>query len=306
MGQQRSRDLPAPLPIGVRVPIVRLLAVGAALVSLALAWLVYRGADGASTSPRPSKQAAVPGPAARHSVGLVWHDEFTGRAGSPPNRAHWRVLTGARDEQLQSFATRNVSLDGAGHLLITARREVYTDSNGVTRQFTSGSIETKGLFQTRYGTLLARIAIPRGTGLWPAFWALGSDYNRVGWPRSGEIDVMENKGENPFKVKGSIHGPQPHSSVDYAIHRVMLSRVSLANRFHIYGVHWRPGKIIFTLDGVAYGTVTPADLSSGQRWVFDRPFFLLLNLAIQPPRGQSVAATSFPARMLVDWVRVYR
>jgi beta-glucanase (GH16 family) len=191
--------------------------------------------------------------------------------------------------------------------VITARRETYTDSNGVARHFTSGSIETRGLFQRRYGTLLARIWIPRGRGLWPQFWALGANYDAVGWPRCGEIDVMENTGDNPFKIKGSIHGPQAHSSIDYAIHRDMWSKVSLAGGFHIYGVHWSPNKITFILDGVPYGTVTPADLSSGQHWVFDRPFFLILTLAIQATPGkQPNASTRFPARMLVDWVRVYR
>ncbi|MDQ6816403.1 MAG: glycoside hydrolase family 16 protein, partial [Actinomycetota bacterium] len=265
-------------------------------------------AQGTSTSSPPTKQPAVAGAGPRHSAGLVWHDEFTGRAGAPPNRAHWGALSGPRNDQLQNFRPDNVSLDGAGHLVITARRQVYTDRNGVTRQFTSGSIETRGLFQTpRYGSLLARIEIPRGKGLWPAFWALGNNYGRVGWPRCGEIDVMENTGGNPFRIKGSIHGPQAHTSIDYAVHRVAWSRVSLATGFHIYGVTWRPGKIIFTLDGVHYGTVTPADLSNGQRWVFDKPVFLILTLAIQGgPSAQPDAATRFPARMLVDWVRVYR
>jgi beta-glucanase (GH16 family) len=303
MGQQRSRHVPAQPPVRARARIVGLLAGALALACLALGWVAYRVADGAMTASPSSGQA----PGARYGNGLVWHDEFTGAAGAPPNHAYWRILSGPREEQLQYFRARAASLDGAGHLVITARRGVYTDSTGVTRQFTSGSLETRGLFQARYGTLLARIEIPRGAGLWPTFWALGSNYDSVGWPRCGEIDIMENTGDNPFKLKGSIHGPQAHSSIDYAIHLVKLSGVSLAGGFHIYGVHWRPNRITFTLDGVPYGTVTPADLSSGQHWVFDKPFFLILTLAIQAaPRGQSTAATRFPARMLVDWVRVYR
>lgn len=308
-GGHGSQPLTTRPAVSARAPIVRLLA-GAILACLAIAWFVYRVVEGTNTGSRSSEQAGLARPDAPHSDALVWHDEFTGRKGSPPSSANWLAVSGARNGQLQYFrrSPANVSLDGAGHLVITARRETYTDSDGVMRQFTSGSIETRGLFQTRYGTLEARIEIPRGRGLWPAFWALGTDYARVGWPQSGEIDVMENTGDTAFKIRGSIHGPQtPTTANGYAIHFVKWSTVSLARGFHTYGVTWKSDRITFTLDGVPYGTVTPADLSPGQRWVFDKPFFLILTLAINAdPEARPDAATRFPARMLVDWVRVYR
>jgi beta-glucanase (GH16 family) len=233
-------------------------------------------------------------------TGLVWNDEFSGPAGSMPDRARWEIETGSRDGTLQQYTSSpgSVSLDGHGHLEITARR----DGAGA---YTSGAIQTEGRFQTTYGRIEARIKLPSGQGLWPAFWAVGSDFDRVGWPRSGEIDVMENFGNDPFKITGSIHGPwrTPHG---YSIHSVKRFPVSLANGFHIYGVIWRPRQITFTFDGNSYATVTPASLSSGERWVFDKPFFLILDLAVGGQWAGAPSATRLPASMLVDWVRVYR
>ena len=152
-------------------------------------------------------------------------------------------------------------------LVITALSGSYTGSDGVTRNYTSGAIQTKGLFQARYGThgrcggaacrLEARIEIPQGQGLWPAFWAVGSDTDSVGWPQCGEIDMMENLGNDPFTIYGSIHGPQSGVANGYGITTAKHRRVSLAGEFHVYGVTWSPNKLVFTLDGVAYATYTP-------------------------------------------------
>jgi beta-glucanase (GH16 family) len=234
----------------------------------------------------------------------VWQARFNGRAGSRPNPRQWRLEFGARRGQLQYFTPSGAGLDGAGHLVITARRQLYTDVYGVTRGFTSASLETEGRFQAKYGLLEARIKIPSGKGLWPGFWALGADYNRVGWPQSGEIDIMENAGENPSEISGSIHGPEDDVSDGYAIHRIKRTRVSLADGFHDYGVIWSPGRILFTLDGRPYGAVTPKSLARTEQWVFDKPFFLILSLAIAPEGPNQL--TRLPARLLVDWVRVYR
>ena len=234
-----------------------------------------------------------------NAPGLVWDDEFSGPTGSRPSPARWESEYGSRTGMLQVYTGRsgNVALDGAGHLVITARR--------TGRGYTSASIQTEGRFHAEYGRLEARIKIPSGQGLWPAFWAVGTDFNRVGWPRSGEIDIMENFGNDPFKITGTIHGPW-RTSNGYAIQFDKLSPVSLANGFHVYGVTWSPDRITFTLDGTGYATVTPASLSPGQEWVFNRPFFLILDLAVGGQGSGSPASTSFPARMLVDWVRVYR
>lgn len=242
---------------------------------------------------------------------LVWADEFSGPAGAGPDPTKWSVETGGGgwgNNELEYYTSRssNVALDGRGHLAITARRENYTGEDGVTREYTSARLQTKGLFATTYGRIEARIKLPAGPGLWPAFWALGGDIESVGWPNSGEIDVMESLGSDPFTFYGSIHGPEPGAPRGYHQTASEHSAGSLASSFHVFGVEWSPSAITFTFDGVPYSTRTPASLSSGQQWVFNKPFFLLLNLAVGgewpgAPRG----STPFPATMLLDWVRVY-
>jgi beta-glucanase (GH16 family) len=266
------------------------------VLALCLAGTLLLGAWGCEQASQATRAKAVPA----YRRGLDWDDEFSGKAGSRPNQARWEIETGSRDGMLQQYtgSTANVSLDGAGHLLITARR---TASGG----YTSGAIQTEGRFQTRYGKLEARIKLPSGQGLWPAFWAVGSDYGQVGWPQSGEIDMMENFGNDPFEITGSIHGPW-HTKHGYALHRDERSPISLANGFHVYGVTWSPDTITFTLDGRPYATVTPRSLSEGQQWVFNTPFFLILNLAVTDDWAGSPAKTRFPVSMEVDWVRVYR
>jgi beta-glucanase (GH16 family) len=283
----------------LRLSRAAVLVAALALGGMALAWFPSTGSrDGGD---RSSRADVVP-PAASQRHRFVWNDEFTGPAGARPSPARWRIATGERAGQQQHYTQNreNVSLDGRGHLVITARR-------AASRRFTSALLETKGLFQKRYGRIEARIRIPRGRGLWPTFWAGGSDVDRVGWPSSGEIDVMENLGSDPFSVSGSVHGPERHTRNGYAVTNVTRSPVSLATGFHVYGVAWRRHRITFTLDGARYAEVTPASLSRRQRWVFEKPFFLMLNLAVAdaPPEAPD-AHTRFPARMLVDWVRVRR
>jgi len=242
---------------------------------------------------------------------MIWSDEFNGPAGASPDPTKWSIEVGGSgwgNEELEYYTPRaaNVALDGRGHLAITARHEIYTGTNGITREYTSARLQTKGLFTTTYGRIEARIKLPAGDGLWPAFWALGSDIESAGWPNCGEIDVMESLGSDPFTLFGSIHGPQEGTSRDYTLSASEHSASSLASAFHVYGVQWSPSAITFTFDGSAYSVRTPASLSPGQQWVFDKPFFLLLNLAVGGSLpGAPNDSTPFPATMLVDWVRVY-
>jgi beta-glucanase (GH16 family) len=238
---------------------------------------------------------------------LIWHDEFDGATGAPPDPTKWQVVTGAGgwgNHELEDYTSRasNVSLDGKGHLAITAEHGTYADG-GATRHYTSGRIQTKGLYQSRYGQIEAKIKLPAGKGLWPAFWALGADGT---WPAGGEIDVMESIGSKPSTIFGTIHGPQAGTPRGYAISATEHAHSSLAKGFHVFGVNWSPTKIVFTLDGVPYATRTPSDLNAKQSWVFNKPFYLLLNMAVGGTwPGNPNAASRFPATMLVDWVRVY-
>lgn len=283
-------------------PLIGFAAALALLAGILLAWVVYDALAG--VTPRHHHR--------RHSAPkLIFVDEFKGRAGAPPDPGKWQLVSGGGgwgNQELEYYTSRasNVALDGEGHLAITARRETYRGSDGVTRYYTAGRLQTKGLFQSTYGVLEARIKIPSGRGLWPAFWALGGNIDSVGWPACGEIDMMENLGNDPFTIYGSIHGPQAGLLNGYDIEATKRLPVSLAAGFHVYAVRWSPNKIVFTLDGVPYATKTPASLRRGQRWVFNKPFYLLLNVAVGGTwPGSPNSSTPFPATMRVDWVRVY-
>jgi beta-glucanase (GH16 family) len=240
---------------------------------------------------------------------LVWSDEFNGPAGAAPDPTKWEIDGGgnARSHQREYYtaSTRNVALDGQGHLAITALRETYS-GGGYTRNYTSGKIDGQGKYSTTYGSIQASIKLPAGRGLWPAFWALGTDIDQVGYPKSGEIDIMENLGRAPCTVYGTIHGPTTASPQDYYLSTSHRTTVSLAQGFHVYGLNWSPNLVQMTLDGVPYATYRPSSLARGQQWVFNKPFFLILNLAVGGNwAGAPKATTQFPARMLVDWVHVY-
>ncbi|MEV6490288.1 family 16 glycosylhydrolase [Actinoplanes sp. NPDC051633] len=231
---------------------------------------------------------------------VTWEDNFDGPANSSPDSNKWRFDLGGGgwgNGELQTYtnSTNNVARDGNGNLVITARRE----SNG---SYTSGRILTSQTFTQRYGRFEARIQIPRGQGIWPAFWMLGNDLGSVGWPNSGEIDIMENIGREPNTVHGTVHGPGYSGGAAIGGARTIGS--PLADGFHTYAVDWSPNLIIWYLDGSEYFRVTPASLN-GNRWVFDHPFFMILNVAVGGAwPGNPDASTQFPQRMVIDYVRV--
>lgn len=236
--------------------------------------------------------------------GLVWSDEFDGPAGQSPDAAKWSFDIGTDwgNDQLEYDTNRpeNVSLDGNGNLAIIARQESYEGRN-----YTSGRIKTAGLFAREGGRFEARIRLPVGQGLWPAFWSLGADFGSVGWPECGEIDIMEYRGQEPNIVHGSLHGPG-YSGGAALTGSFTRSGDGFDADFHVFTIDWEEDAITWFVDGIPYQTFTPSSLSGGRRWVFDHPFFIILNLAVGgnyvgPPNSSTV----FPQTMLVDWVRVY-
>jgi beta-glucanase (GH16 family) len=235
---------------------------------------------------------------------LLAADEFDGAAGSAPNPGIWRFDTGAGgwgNAELQTYtdSRRNSALDGAGNLVITARRE----ADGT---YTSARLKTEGTFTAQYGRIEARIRIPRGQGIWPAFWMLGADIGQVGWPACGEIDVMENVGYEPGAVHGTVHGPGYSGAQGMSAAATLPNGAAWADAYHVFGVDWRPGSVTWLVDGVAQRTVTRADVGTSP-WVFDKPFFVLLNVAVGGTwPGSPDATTRFPQQMLVDWVRVWQ
>ncbi len=237
-------------------------------------------------------------------IGLIWQDDFEGPAGQLPDPDRWvfDVGTDWGNAQLEFDTDRaeNVSLDGDGHLAITAREEAYGGQD-----YTSGRIKTKGLFEQTYGRFEARIWLPEGQGIWPAFWMLGANIDEVGWPACGEIDIMEYLGHEPHVLHGTIHGPGHYGGSAISA-RHALSQGGFNLGFHEFAVEWHEGTITWLVDGYDYHTVTPDDLPHGATWVYDRPFFMLLNLAVGGRwPGPPDESTVFPQTMLVDYVRVY-
>lgn len=242
---------------------------------------------------------------------LVWSDEFEGEAGTPINAEYWTCEVGGagwgnREMQYYTQSTENAALDGSGALVITAREENpenYSCWYGACT-YTSARCITKGKVEFTYGRVEARIKIPRGQGIWPAFWMLGANFDQVGWPNSGEIDILENVGFEPKTVHGTVHGPgySGGSGIGGAYH----STEDFADDYHIYAIDWDADAIRWYVDGVLYNIFTPAELGN-RKWVFDHDFFLLLNVAVggQWP-GYPDETTILPQSMFVDYVRVYK
>jgi beta-glucanase (GH16 family) len=261
-------------------------------------------------STRPQTKPA-PSPADPRSWSLVWNDEFNGGNGSVPDRSKWVMETGGNgwgNHELEYYTNHleNVQVQN-GNLVVTARKQAYSDNDGVMRGYTSARLKTLHKFSQAYGRFEARIQIPRGQGLWPAFWMLGDDLEQKGWPACGEIDIMENIGKEPSVVHGTIHGPGYSGAKGIGSPFSLPAGQNFADTFHVYAVEWEPDVIRFYVDDNLYGTRTPADLPQGARWVYNHPFFVILNLAVGGDwPGNPDATTQFPQSMLVDYVRIYR
>ncbi|GAB2496939.1 glycoside hydrolase family 16 protein [Promicromonospora xylanilytica] len=236
------------------------------------------------------------------AAALTWSDEFDGAAGSAPNGANWNLETGGGgwgNNELQTYTSSrsNSALDGNGNLVITARQE----GGG----YTSARLTTKGKVQPQYGRLEARIKIPRGQGIWPAFWMLGGQFPGTPWPSSGEIDIMENVGYEPHMVHGTLHGPGYSGGNPITGSYTHPQGWSFADDFHTFAIDWSPDSITWLVDGNAYQTFTPANTGSNP-WVFNQPFFFILNVAVGGNwPGYPDGTTQFPQQMVVDYVRVY-
>jgi beta-glucanase (GH16 family) len=241
---------------------------------------------------------------------LVWSDEFNGPNGSAVDSSKWASETGGGgwgNDELEYYTRRleNASQQD-GNLVIQVLQEKYTGADGVTRNYTSARLKTQNKFSQAYGRFEARIKIPRGQGIWPAFWMLGDDIEKPGWPTCGEIDIMENIGKEPAIVHGTIHGPGYSGAHGIGAPYALPADQRFADDYHVFAVEWEPNAIRFYVDEHLYSTRTPADLPKGTKWVYDHPFFLLLNVAVGGDWPGNPDATSvFPQTLLVDYVRVY-
>jgi beta-glucanase (GH16 family) len=242
---------------------------------------------------------------------LVWSDEFNGPTGSGVDQNKWTAEVGGSgwgNKELEYYtARRDNAYQTNGSLIIKAIREPYTGPDKIARDYTSARLITKGKFSTTYGRFEARIKVPFGQGVWPAFWLLGTDISNVGWPNCGEIDIMENIGKEPSAIHGTIHGPGYSGGKGLTSTYSLVNNVRFADAFHVFAVEWEPGQIRFYCDDKLYKTISATDLPSGTKWVYDHPFFILLNFAVGGSwPGSPDETTRFPQVMEVDYVRVYQ
>jgi beta-glucanase (GH16 family) len=242
---------------------------------------------------------------------LVWADEFNGSAGTAPDAARWGYDLGDNNgwgNGEREYYTRdaaNAAQDGKGNLVITARQADGSQSCYYGQcEYTSARLLTQGIYTVQYGLVEARIKVPAGAGLWPAFWLLGSNIGEAGWPGCGEIDVMENVGRNPNTLYGTIHGPGYSGASGLGGTTVMTDPLSAG--YHVYAVEWKPDSVTWTVDDKQYFTAAAADVAPNE-WVFNHDFFVILNLAVGGSFGGAVSPdTAFPAAMAIDYVRVYQ
>jgi len=236
---------------------------------------------------------------------LVWSDEFEGSAGAPPDPRFWTPEGGGDgwgNEQLEFNTDRpeNAALDGSGHLVITARRELYQGAS-----YTSARLITRGLVEVSQGRVEARLKMPVGSGMWPAFWMLGASFPETSWPACGEIDVVEYRGQEPGIANAALHGPG-YSGGQAIDDSTAVAGGGLNRDFHIFAVEWSADEIVWLVDEYPYHRVTRETLPPLTTWVFDQPFFLLLNLAVGGSYVGPVGAdTVFPQAFVADYVRAY-
>ncbi len=230
---------------------------------------------------------------------LVWADEF---ATDKLDMQSWKIETGGDgwgNHELENYTARkeNIRLEN-GMLVIEARKEKFAGND-----YTSARIKTADLREFTYGRFEARIKIPAGQGVWPAFWMLGNDASALGWPERGEIDIMENIGKEAATTYGTLHGPGYYGATGFGSSK-KLTQGKLADDFHVYSVEWDAEQIRWYLDGNLYHQASPNVVPG--KWVFNHGFFIILNLAIGGDwPGKPDESTQFPQQMLVDYVRVY-
>lgn len=237
---------------------------------------------------------------------LVWSDDFNGTAGTAPDNSKWSFDIGTGNNgwgnsELQYYTSRpdNIKLDGSGKLVITAKSESYGGAG-----FTSARIKTKGLFAQAYGRFEARIKTPTGPGIWPAFWMLGANIDTKPWPQCGEIDIMEQRGQQPSVTHGTLHGPG-YSGGNSIGKAYALTNGRFDNDYYIYAVEWGEEYIDFFVNNFLYQRLTPENVTG--EWVYNQPFYLLLNVAVGGNFvGFPTSGTPFPQSMYIDYVKVYK
>lgn len=241
---------------------------------------------------------------------FVWGDEFDGPEGSAPDPKKWGYEHGFVRNKEPQFYTKdrreNARIE-KGALVIEGRLEPFSEG-GKSAKYTSASVISQGKFAFKYGRIEIAAKLPKGVGNWPALWMMGEDAKTVGWPKCGEIDIMEHLGREEGTVYATLHtskaGGEGHNSQGG-----FLKKQPTTSGFHVYGMDWTPDTLTLTFDGKPVFTHQKNGPNPKQlQWLFDKPYYLLMNLAF----GGNWAGTkgidekAFPARFEIDYVRVYQ
>ena len=277
------------------VPVPRVAAVVAVVVTMFVGVGIY------SATWEPSARSSRL--QFQQQVNLYASDEFSGPAGSAPNPKLWQLDSGGggwgNDEE-QVYKEDNVRIDGAGHLVIEARRD-----NDVV---TSARVTTRTRFHFQRGMIQARIKMPKGQGIQPAFWMLGTSIMQARCPDCGEIDIAETVNSDGV-LHAALHGPWLSKSArpdpKWKLSAETRTEPNLSDDFHIYWLRKEPGHIAIGVDDLIYGYFRKEDTPEGGKWVHDSPFYVVLNVAVGGHWPGDVSSDALPAQMLVDWIRVY-
>jgi beta-glucanase (GH16 family) len=234
---------------------------------------------------------------------LIWSDEFDGPANTAPDGSKWMLEVGGGgwgNQQLEfnTDLVANCHLDGNGALVMTARREPFGGA-----AYTSCRMRAR--LDNTYGRFEARIRLPSGGGIWPAFWLLGSDYTTIGWPACGEIDIMEGRGNELATIHGSAHGPGYSGGSALTSPYSLPGGAHFRDDFHVFAVEWQAGRIDYFVDDALYLTVQQDELNAAQTWAFDKSMFIIFDLAVGGTFVGPVDDSALPQSMVIDWVRVY-
>lgn len=279
--------------------------------ALALAALLAC-ASGGAVAPAPPPPGPPPPPP---TWKLVWSDEFNGPAGSQVDTTFWHYNVGDgcpnncgwgnNEREYYTSDTANIQQNGQGQLQIVARVTQDTSLHcyyATTCHYTSAKITTQNKVLPYHGRVEARIKLAAGQGLWPAFWLLGQNITSVGWPTCGEMDIMENKGSQTDRTSSAVHGPGYFGNTPF----VHIDAPVTTTEYHLYAVEWDGNSIRYFVDSTQHYVVSRTAVNHYGNWVFDQPFFIILNLAVGGNfDGNPQSDAIFPATMLIDYVRVY-
>ena len=259
---------------------------------------------------------ALPADAAPPGYHLTWSEEFTQPLGSPPDKARWSYDTGSNgwgNNEMQNYVsdTQHAQVVADPDASNGTALQILATSNGKGIKhgnFQSARLLTQSKFTFQYGYVEARIRMPYGQGIWPAFWLLGANIGKtgVGWPSCGEIDVMESKGSKPGWNASNLHGPGYSGGSALTGEYNLPAGQKFADKYHTFGLLWKRDFVQFSVDGVPFETRTPADIP-GKTWAYNHPFFVILNVAVGGNfSGSPDTTTVFPQKMLIDYIRVYQ